>query len=193
VRSHASNYLECAVAVVEGVLLLGFAIPLWAKAVDKFPDKSQSTVIHVVGQQFNWNALYAGKDGEFGRQDMRFVSATNLFGLDPGDPRDQNCLQVTGLGEMHVPVNKPVICYVSSKDVIHSFKVIAMRVTQDAIPGMRIPVWFTPTKEGRYQINCAQLCGNSHYAMSSGMLVVESQTAFDKWLASKTGAATSFE
>jgi cytochrome c oxidase subunit II len=193
VRSHASNYLECAVAVVEGVLLLGFAIPLWAKAVDKFPDKTQSTVIHVVGQQFNWNALYAGKDGEFGRQDMRFVSATNLFGLDPGDPRGQNCLQVIGLGEMHVPVNKPVICYVSSKDVIHSFKVIAMRVTQDAIPGMRIPVWFTPTKEGRYQINCAQLCGNSHYAMSSGMLVVESQTAFDKWLASKTGAATSFE
>jgi len=73
---------------------------------------------------------------------------------------------------MHVPVNKPVICYVTSKDVIHSFKVIAMRVTQDAIPGMRIPVWFTPTKEGRYQINCAQLCGNSHFAMSSGMLVV---------------------
>ena len=94
---------------------------------------------------------------------------------------------------MHVPVNKPVICYISSKDVIHSFKVIAMRVTQDAIPGMRIPVWFTPTKEGRYQINCAQLCGNAHSAMATGMLVVESQAAFDKWLASKAGAATSFE
>jgi cytochrome c oxidase subunit 2 len=94
---------------------------------------------------------------------------------------------------MHVPVNKPVICYISSKDVIHSFKLIAMRITQDAIPGMRIPVWFKPTKEGRYQINCAQLCGNSHSAMTAGMLVVESQAAFDKWLASKAGAATSFE
>jgi cytochrome c oxidase subunit II len=193
VRSHVSNYIEGTVAVVEGVLLVGLALPLWAKAVDRFPDKKQSTVVDIVGQQFNWNAMYAGKDGEFPRQDMSFVSNTNLFGLDYGDPRSKDCVQVTGLGEMHVPVNKPVICYVSSKDVIHSFKVIAMRVTQDAIPGMRIPVWFTPTKEGRYQINCAQLCGNSHYAMSSGILVVESQQAFDKWLASKAGAATSFE
>jgi len=93
-----------------------------------------------------------------------------------------------------VPVNKPVIIYISSKDVIHSFKVLAMRVTQDAIPGMRIPIHFTPTKEGRYQINCAQLCGNGHSSMSAGMLVVESQGAFDKWLASKTpGAAAIYE
>ncbi len=70
--------------------------------------------------------------------------------------------------------------------MIHSFKIIAMRVTQDAIPGMRIPIHFTPTKEGRYQINCAQLCGNGHSSMSQGFLVVESQEAFDKWLASHT-------
>jgi cytochrome c oxidase subunit 2 len=181
------------VAAVEGALLIFLAVPLWAKAVDKFPDKRQATVISVVGQQFNWNVLYADKEGEFGRQEMSFVNTTNIFGLDPSDPRGTNNVQVTGLGEMHVPVNKPVICYISSKDVIHSFKVIAMRVTQDAIPGMRIPLWFTPVKEGRYQINCAQLCGNSHSAMASGMLVVESQSAFDKWLASKSGAATSFE
>lgn len=188
VKSHASTYIEVAVAVVEAVLLLGLAVPLWARSVDKFPDKSQSTVIHIVGQQFNWNALYAAKDGEFGRQDMRFVSATNMFGLDPSDRHFKEDVQVTALGEMHVPVNKPVICYVSSKDVIHSFKIIAMRVTQDAIPGMRIPVWFRPTREGRYQINCAQLCGNGHSSMSTGMLVVESQEAFDKWLASKASA-----
>jgi cytochrome c oxidase subunit 2 len=77
--------------------------------------------------------------------------------------------------------------------VIHSFKVIAMRVTQDAIPGMRIPVWFVPTKVGKYQINCAQLCGNSHSAMAAGMLVVDTQEAYDKWLASKTGGSVSFE
>jgi cytochrome c oxidase subunit 2 len=193
VRSHVSSYLEVAVAAVEGALLLFLAVPLWAKAVDKFPDKRQATVISVVGQQFNWNVLYADKEGVFGRQEMGFVNTTNIFGLDPSDPRGKDDVQVTGLGEMHVPVNKPVICYISSKDVIHSFKVIAMRVTQDAIPGMRIPLWFTPVKEGRYQINCAQLCGNSHSAMAAGMLVVESQAAFDKWLNSKRGAATSFE
>jgi cytochrome c oxidase subunit II len=193
VKSHASTYIEGAVAAVEGALLIFLAIPWWAKAVDKQPGKEQATVVDVVGQQFNWNVMYADKNGEFGRQEMRFVSDTNLFGLDPGDPKGKENIQVVGLGEMHVPVNKPVICYISSKDVIHSFKIIAMRITQDAIPGMRIPVWFTPNKEGRYQINCAQLCGNSHSAMTAGMLVVESQVKFDKWLTSKKGAATSFE
>ena len=68
-----------------------------------------------------------------------------------------------------------------------------MRITQDAIPGMRTPVWFKPTKEGRYQINCAQLCGNSHSAMSAGILVVESQAAFDKWIATKSGPQVNLE
>jgi cytochrome c oxidase subunit 2 len=192
-RTHASTYIEGAVAIVEGVLLIGIAIPFWGRAVGSFPDKSKATVVHIVGQQFNWNVMYAGPDGEFGRQDMRFVSSTNMFGVDPSSPEGKDNVQVTGLGEMHVPVNKPVLCYVSSKDVIHSFKIIAMRICQDAIPGMRIPVWFTPTKEGKYQINCAQLCGNSHSAMTSGILVVEKEDAFKKWLASKAGAATSFE
>ena len=192
VKNHASNYIEGAVALIEGVLLICIAVPLWAKAVEKFPKPSESTEVRIVGQQFNWNALYTGKDGLFGKQDMRFVNNTNLFGLDFTDPHAKDDIPLI-LGEMHVPVNKPVICYVSSKDVIHSFKIIAMRVTQDAIPGMRTPLWFKPTKEGRYQINCAQLCGNSHSVMTAGMLVVESQEAFDKWLASKAGATTSFE
>jgi len=97
------------------------------------------------------------------------------------------------LNEIHVPVNKPVIAYITSKDVIHSFKLVAMRVTQDAIPGMRVPVWFKPTKEGRYQIYCAQLCGNGHAAMAQGFLVVESEQQYAKWLASKSGATMSFE
>jgi cytochrome c oxidase subunit 2 len=193
VRSHASSYLEGAVALVELFLLALFAVPFWARAVDKLPKESDATVIQIVGQQFNWNARYQGKDGIFGKQDMRFVTSENIFGVDPNDPNGKDDIQVNALGEMHVPVNKPVICYISSKDVVHSFKIIAMRVTQDAIPGMRIPAWFTPTREGRYQINCAQLCGNAHSAMATGILVVESQAAFDKWLASKVGAPTSFE
>jgi len=164
---------------------------LWTRAVDKFPAEKDSTVIQVVAQQFAWNARYPGKDGAFGKQDMHLVSSDNLFGIDPADEHGKDDVQV--LNEIHVPVNKPVIIYISSKDVIHSFKVIAMRVTQDAIPGMRIPIHFTPIMEGRYQINCAQLCGNGHSGMTQGMLVVESQEAFDKWLKSKSGAATSFE
>ncbi|HVV00634.1 MAG TPA: cytochrome c oxidase subunit II [Verrucomicrobiae bacterium] len=191
VKGHASSYIEGAVAFVELVLLVGVAVPLWHKHVDKFPKESDSTVVQVVAQQFAWNLRYAGKDGQFGKQDMSLVSSANVFGVDPADPNGKDDVAV--LNEMHVVVNKPVIAYISSKDVIHSFKIIAMRITQDAIPGMRIPVWFTPTKVGTYQINCAQLCGNSHSAMTGGRLIVESQADFDKWVASKAGATTSFE
>jgi cytochrome c oxidase subunit 2 len=193
VRNHASNYLEGAVALVELVLLVGIAVPFWARAVDKFPPKKESTEIQVVAQQFAWNVRYPGKDGEFGKQDMRLVTETNVFGVDPADPKGKDDVQT--LNEIHVPLvknpdgkTKPVIIYVSSRDVVHSFKVIALRVTQDAIPGMRIPLWFRPTQEGRFQINCAQLCGVGHSSMTQGFLVVESQEAFDKWLASKAGA-----
>lgn len=198
VKNHASSYIEGAVALIEGVLLAGIAVPYWARAVDKFPAKNEATEVQVVAQQFAWNLRYPGKDGEFGRQNMQMVTGENVFGVDPVDPKGKDDVQT--LNEMHVPLvknpdgqYKPVIAYISSKDVVHSFKVIALRVTQDAIPGMRIPIWFRPTQEGRFQINCAQLCGNGHSSMSQGFLVVESQQAFDKWLASKSGAATSFE
>ena len=166
-----------------------------ASNVTKIPDAADATTIQLVAQQFNWNFRYPGKDGVFGKQDMRFVTSDNPFGVDPSDPNGKD--DVPTLNEIHVPVNKPVIVYVSSKDVIHSFKIIALRVTQDAIPGMRIPTWFKATQEGRYQINCAQLCGNGHSGMSAGVLVVESQDAFDKWMADKSKTAgegaTSFE
>src|SRR5215510_2369510 len=68
VKNHASNYVEGAVALIEGVLLIGLAVPLWATAVDKFPKDSESTVIHIVAEQFNWNVRYPGKDGIFGKQ-----------------------------------------------------------------------------------------------------------------------------
>jgi cytochrome c oxidase subunit 2 len=191
VRNHASSYIEVTVAGIEACLLLFIAVPLWAQRVDDFPKESESTVIQIAAQQFAWNARYAGQDLVFGKQDMKLVSATNTFGVDPEDPRGKDDVQV--LNEIHVPVNKPVIAYITSKDVIHSFKLVAMRVTQDAIPGMRIPVWFKPTKEGRYQIYCAQLCGNGHAAMAQGFLVVESEQQYAKWLASKSGATMSFE
>ena len=183
VKSHASTYVELAVAGVEAVLLIFIAVPLWAKAVDKFPDAKDATVIQVVAQQFEWNARYAGPDGIFGREDMKLVTSTNVFGVDLTDPNGNDDIQV--LNEIHVPIGKPVIIYVTSKDVIHSLKIIAMRVCQDAIPGLRIPCWFTPTQTGRYQINCAQLCGSGHAGMTGGFLTVDSPEDFQKWLDSK--------
>ena len=191
VRNHASSYIELAVAGVEAVLLVFIAVPLWAKAVDKFPPASESTVIQVVAQQYAWNARYSGPDGIFGRQDMQFVASDNVFGVDPADANGKDDIQT--LNDIHVVVDKPVIIYLSSKDVIHSLKIIAMRVCQDAIPGLRIPVWFKPTKIGRYQINCAQLCGPGHASMTGGFVTVETQADFDKWIKSKSGTTASFE
>lgn len=189
VRNHASNYIEIIVALVEAVLLIFVAVPLWASTVNKFPDEKDATNIQIVAQQFLWNVRYPGKDGIFGAQDMRFVTSDNPFGVDPKDPAGKDDIQEPNF--VHVVVNKPVIIRLSSKDVIHSFKVIAMRVTQDAIPGMRIPIHFTPTQTGTYQINCAQLCGQGHASMASGYMVVESQEDFDKWIAKQTPAAAS--
>jgi len=197
VKSHASSWIEGAVAVVEGVLLLGFAIPLWSKAVDKFPSEKEATVIRVMAQQFQWNVRYPGPDGEFGKADLKFVNSTNTWGLDPSDPHAKDDFSPAASNEIIVPVNKPVIAYITSQDVVHSFKVNPLRVTQDAIPGLRIPLWFKPNREGEYLINCAQLCGNGHSAMR-GYLKVVSQAQFDAFLAERAKAgpaapAASFE
>jgi cytochrome c oxidase subunit 2 len=192
-KSKIPSYVELLIVGIEAVLLVGIAVPLWAKNVQRFPKPEDSTVVQIMAQQFAWNARYPGLDGKFGRQDMKLITSDNVFGVDPADPPGKDDVQV--LNEIHVVVNKPVLIYLSSKDVIHSLKLVAMRITQDAIPGLRIPCTFTPTKIGRYQIECAQLCGNGHAAMAGGFVIVQSQADFDAWLKSKSGSAApaSFE
>jgi len=190
-KSKLPSYVELAIVAVEAVLLLGIAVPLWAKNVNQFPKPEDATVIQIMAQQFAWNVRYPGLDGKFGQQDMKLIASDNVFGVDPADPAGKDDIQL--LNEIHVAVNKPVLIYLSSKDVIHSLKLVAMRITQDAIPGLRIPCTFTPTKIGRYQIECAQLCGGGHSAMAGGFVVVQSQADFASWLKSKSPGATSFE
>jgi cytochrome c oxidase subunit 2 len=101
------------------------------------------------------------------------------MGLDPNDPAGKDDL-VT-VGELHVPVNRPVIVELSSKDVIHDFFLPSMRIGADAIPGSRIPLWFTPIKTGTYEVICAQLCGLGHYSMK-GTLVVDTPEEYQSWL-----------
>jgi cytochrome c oxidase subunit 2 len=175
-QTHASSYIEGAVALIEGVLLIGLSIPLWAKFADKFPAESEATSIRVVAAQFQWQAVYPGRDGQFGRQDFKLVSTTNQFGWDYTDPATKDNF-TSDLNTIVVPEKKPVIAHISSKDVIHSFKINAFRITQDAMPGLTIPIWFNPTTNGTYIITCAQLCGNSHYFMKGYFNVVDT----NKW------------
>lgn len=180
VTSHTSSYLEIAVAVIEAVLLIGFAIPAWADRVNEFPPESESTVVRMIARQFEWHAHYPGADGRFGRRDLSLITPTNVVGIDRSDPNAAD--DVVSINRMNLPVGKPAIIYLSSQDVIHSLGIAEMRVKQDAIPGMEIPVWFEPTRTGDYQINCSQLCGLGHYRMKAEVSV-QPQAEFDAWLA----------
>ena len=82
---------------------------------------------------------------------------------------------------MHVPVDRPVIIELSSKDVIHNFALPHMRMAQDAIPGQIIPMWFKPIKKGSYEVVCGQLCGYGHYSMK-GSFVVDDPAEYQAWL-----------
>jgi cytochrome c oxidase subunit 2 len=179
VKSGISTHLEFAVVLIDAVLLIGFAVPLWGRFVNDFPDSKDAILVHAVGQQFNWNFHLPGPDGEFGKRDINLVSNSNPLGLDASDPAAKDDLVV--LGELHVPVNRPVIVETSSKDVIHNFDLPHMRAAQDAIPGQIIPMWFRPIKTGTYEIVCGQLCGLGHYGMK-GTLVVDNPAEYQAWL-----------
>jgi cytochrome c oxidase subunit 2 len=179
VKSGISTHLEFSVVLIEAVLLLGFAIPLWARRVNEFPPGKEALVVHVVAQQFNFNYHLPGPDGQFGRRDISFESNSNPLGRDPNDPAGKDDIVTTG--ELHVPVNRPVIVELSSKDVIHDFFLPSMRIAGDAIPGSRIPIWFTPIKTGTDEVICGQLCGLGHYGMR-GSLVVDTPADYQAWL-----------
>src|ERR1051326_2361436 len=144
VKNHFSNYLEVCVLIAEVILLVVFSIPLWSKRVDAFPSTSEATVIRVVAEQFAWNIHYPGPDGKFGKTSITLIDQDNPLGLDRSDPDAKDDIVMNN--NMNLPVNKPVIIYLSTKDVIHSLNLPVYRVKQDAIPGMSTPVWFTPVK-----------------------------------------------
>lgn len=179
VKSGISTHLEFAVVLIEAVLLVGFAIPLWAKRVNEFPEDKDAIIVHAIGQQFNWNYHLPGPDGEFGKRALGLVTTSNPVGLDSSDPAAKD--DIVTIGELHVPVNRAVIIELSSKDVIHNFAIHPMRIAQDAIPGQIVPMWFKPIKTGSYEVVCGQLCGLGHYSMK-GMVVVDEPAEYQAWL-----------
>jgi len=179
VQSHITSWIEIGVVVIEAILLIGFSIPLWAKQVNAFPKRSDTIEIRVIAEQFAWNIHYPGNDGVFGKTDMQYFNKqSNPIGLDPVDPNGKD--DITTINQLHLPVGRPAIIRLTSKDVMHSFFLPVMRVKQDVIPGMSIPTWFTPTQTGQFEIACSQLCGLGHYRMK-GFLTIHSQEDFDQW------------
>ena len=195
VSNHYSSYLEVAVAVIEIGLLFGFSFPIWASRVNDVPVCPEVVEIRVVGQQFAWNIHYPGSDGVFGKTSLDLVDeAENPIGIDRSDDFAKD--DIFTVNQMHIPVNTPINISLSTKDVIHNFKLPELRVSQDAIPGMEIPVWFEATmtseeflkttegtgREGKgFEIACAQLCGLGHYRMK-GFLTVHNDEGYSAWL-----------
>ena len=106
-------------------------------------------------------------------------STGNYLGLDRDHDADSKDDIVTST--FSVPVNRPVQIVLRSKDVTHSFWVRELRLKQDAVPGMMIPLHFTATTPGRYEIACVELCGLGHYKMRA-FFQVQSDEEFAQWL-----------
>ena len=195
VKSHLSSVLEAAVAVIEIVILFGFGFPIWADRVTDVPAPSESVHLRVIGQQFAWNIHYPGPDGKFGSTRANLVDEQdNPIGLDRSS--DNAADDFYTVNQFHIPVNQKIRVDLTSKDVIHSFTLPELRVKQDAIPGMTIPVHFQATmtseeflettigtaREGRgLEVTCAQLCGLGHYRMR-GFFTVHDDEGYQAWL-----------
>jgi cytochrome c oxidase subunit II len=190
-KSHASKWFEIGVFVIECGLLFGISIPAWSRWTNR-PEKAINPLeVRVVGEQFAWNIHYPGPDHIFGRTGPKFVSSSNPLGIDPSDPHAKD--DVASLNQFHMELNRDVIVRLTSKDVIHDFSLPYMRVKQDAIPGMEVPVHFRPLKttgKETWEIACAQLCGLGHYRMK-GQYRVESKADFDKWMSEQVPVVAS--
>ena len=173
IYSHGSNRLEVLWTVITAAIFITLAImgqSVWAslRLHDAPPG---SYTVEAVAQQFQWNFHYAGADKKFGRTDPSLIddSTLNFIGLDPDDAAGRDDSVTSALA---IPVNRPVELRLRSKDVIHNFWVPQLRFKQDLVPGMEIKVNFQANRVGKYELACAELCGQLHFKMKSYMLVL---------------------
>ena len=151
---------------------------VWAQFVD-VPDDAME--VEAVGQQWHWSYRLPGADGEFGNVDSTLISVDNPFGMDPDDPLGQDDVLIRD-AELHLPIDKPVKINLRSKDVLHNFTVAQFRVKMDMVPGTESYLWLTPTKLGRFEVLCEELCGIAHHTMRSAV-IVESENDYENWVA----------
>src|SRR3972149_974347 len=157
--THGNTTLEVIWTIVPAVILVVLFLMsqgTWAKIKIQAPPSD--VVVEVMGKQFNWEVTYPGPDGKFGTAD---------------DYKIDN--------EVHVPVNKNVRVILKSREVIHSFFLPQLRLKQDTVPGREIGAWFNPTKPGKYEIPCAELCGFGHSGMR-GWLFVHTPEEYGEWM-----------
>ena len=180
--THGNTKLEILLILIVTVVFVTLAAlgqRVWAQLhLQEGP--ADAMQIEVTGQQFAWNIRYPGADGKFGRTEPKLINdQENPVGLDPKDAASKD--DIVSVNRMAIPVNRPIQLILRSKDVTHSFFAPALRFKQDTVPGLAIPIHFTASKTGEYEIACAELCGLGHYKMK-GYLMVMSDEEFNAWL-----------
>ena len=169
-----------AVIVGDAMLLATSALPVWLEHAAVPSSDLEPIEIHVMAEQFAWQVHYPGPDGRFGPTRATLISATNPVGIDRSIESGRDDVGLTNI--LTVPLGKPVVLQLSSRDVVHSFTLNEMRVRQDAIPGTLAHAWFTPVIAGTWEIGCSQLCGLGHYRMRGAFSVLRAEE-WEQWQA----------
>jgi len=163
--SHGSHKLEVIWTIVPGGILLFLAfyqMDVWGEFRIKghFP-KDVEAVAEVTARQFEWRIRYPAP----GRPLMQDRQPDDLYTVN----------------DLHVPTGRPVLINLRTADVQHAFFSPELRVKQDAVPGLIIPVWFEIPKRGEYTLTCAELCGWGHYKMKA-RIAAEPEAEFRQYL-----------
>jgi cytochrome c oxidase subunit 2 len=179
--SHGNNKLEALWTSAAAILFVGLVVMganIWA-AVHFQEAPPDAIPIEVMAKQFAWSFRYPGPDGKFGRTDLKLINDAggNPMGLDDKDPAAKDDIVSASL---KVPVGKPVKLILHSRDVIHNFFVRELRLKQDLVPGMEIPLHFQADTPGIYEVPCSELCGLGHFQMRTTMQVM-SEAEFEQW------------
>lgn len=180
------EYWLTGITAVGVALMLAPGLFVWAEFVNVPED---AHVVEAVGQQWHWSYRYPGADGEFGEVDAERITMDNPFGIDPADPNGQDDL-VVAHPEAHILLDQPVKFLLRSKDVLHDFAVAQFRVKMDLVPGTQTYLWLTPTKAGRFELLCEELCGIAHHTMR-GAIIVDERADYDAWIAKQQTFAES--
>lgn len=161
------------------VAMLAPGLVVWGQFVT-VPDGAAE--FEAVGEQWRWTYRFPGADGKLGTADVANITYDNPFGMNDDDPNGQDDVLIDDY-ELHLPIGSPLKVLLRSKDVLHDFYVPQFRAKMDLVPGLESYFWFTPTREDTFDLLCAELCGTGHYSMK-GKVTVESEEAFNAWLAS---------
>lgn len=167
-----------AVIAGDAWLLAAAALPAWLARATPPPALAGSVEVRVVAEQFVWNIHYPGPDGRFGETRPALVSAANPLGIDRTTAAGRDDIGL--LNNLTVPIGRPIVVQLTSRDVVHALTLNEMRVRMDATPGLSVRTWFTPTITGRWEIGCSQLCGLGHYRMR-GTFTVLSEAEWAEW------------